>query len=119
MQGRREGVPKGDRPPYDRRGLERAPARDGRVAPFRPERQLRAQGSVADLQAGVVQLVQDDGRHDEPQGDVDPDARPNPRPRGTDRGAKATDGPTPSRDRRGRRRPKGSHGSGAPTGPDP
>ena len=50
----------------------------------RAERQLREQRPAVDLQAGVVQPVQVDGRHDEPQDRRYPDARTNPRTRGAD-----------------------------------
>ena len=67
---------------HHRRRMARTPARDGRPAPERAERHLRAERPAADLQVRIVRAVLEDDRQGQPrrtghsQQSLHPGARP-------------------------------------------
>ena len=73
----------------DRRRLARAPARDGRPAPERAERHLRAEGPAADLQVRVIRALLEDAHQDQPRGAGDSEQGLHPRARPERRGGAA------------------------------
>lgn len=60
-----------------RRGMEREPARTGRIETLRTECQLRTERPVVDLQAGVRKPVRHHGRQNKQPDCFYPDARTN------------------------------------------
>ena len=57
---------------HHRRRMARAPARNGRPAPERAERHLRAERPAADLQVRIVRTLLEDDRQGQPRRAVDP-----------------------------------------------
>ena len=75
--------------PVNLRKLARAPARDGRPAPERAERHLRAEGPAADLQVRVIRALLEDAHQDQPRGAGDSEQGLHPRARPERRGGAA------------------------------
>ena len=77
---------------HHRRRMARAPARNGRPAPERAERHLRAERPAADLQVRIVRTVLEDDRQGQPRraGDPQQGLYPRARPKRRSRTASAS-----------------------------